>query len=91
MDAEGNSPTRQFIVELTPKGGSRLGSWGSSGRIKEDGAFEIKGIPPGEYILVAQPKPMREGEATDLRPIVVTAGKTINVTVKTDHAHASSR
>ena len=91
MDAEGNPPTRQFMVELNPKGGSRLGSWGSSGRIKEDGAFEIKGIPPGEYILVAQPNPMRSDEATDPQPIVVTAGKTIKVTLRTDHAHARSR
>ncbi len=87
VDAEGNPPTRQFIAELNPKGGSRRGSWGSSGRIKKDGSFDIKGIPPGEYILTAQPNPMREGEATDPKPIVVIAGKTIEVTVKTDHAH----
>jgi len=91
VDAEGNPPTRQFIVELNPKGGSRRGSWGSSGRIKEDGSFDIKGIPPGEYILTAQPNPMRQGEATAPQPIVVTAGKTIEVTVKTDHAHGGGR
>ena len=61
LDSAGNPPTRQFIVELEPKGGSRPGTWGSSGQIKQDGTFEIKGIPPGEYLLVAKPNPMREG------------------------------
>ena len=91
LDSAGNPPTRQFIVELEPKGGSGPGTWGSSGQIKQDGSFEIKGIPPGEYLLVAKPNPMREGEATDPKALVISAGKTIELTVRTKHAHRPQR
>lgn len=90
-DGRGNPPTRQFMVDLEPKGGSKLGSWGGSSRIKEDGSFEFKGVPPGEYVLVAHPNPMREGEATDPRPVVVTAGKTVTLTLRADAAHQRKR
>jgi len=91
LDSAGKPPTRQFIVELEPKGGSVPGSWGSSGQIKQDGSFEIKGIPPGEYTLVAQPNPKREGEATAPKALVITAGKTLELTLRTDHAHRPKR
>jgi hypothetical protein len=91
VDAQGNPPTRQFMVELEPKGGSKRGSWGGSMRIKEDASFAFKGVPPGEYVLIAHPNPMREGEATDPEPIVVAAGKIITLTLRTEHAHKRKR
>jgi hypothetical protein len=91
LDSASKPPTRQFIVELEPKGGSVPGSWGSSGQIKPDGSFDIKGIPPGEYLLVAKPNPMREGEATDPKSLVITAGRMLDLTLRAEHAHHPQR
>ncbi len=88
VDTKGNPPTRRFLVELEPEGGGKLGSWGGSMRIKEDGSFAFKGVPPGAYVLVGRPNPMRKGEATDPQSIVITAGKAVTLILRSEHAHA---
>ena len=87
VDRDGKAPTREFHVNIEPKGGSKLGSWGGSMRCKEGGTFEFSGVPPGEYVLVAQPNPMTEGEASEPKPVVITAGCALEVEFVSDHAH----
>ena len=87
VDKEGKPPTRSFMVEIEPKGGSKLGSWGGSMQCKEGGTFEFSGVPPGEYVLVAQPNPMTEGEASEPKPVVITTGCALEVEFVSDNAH----
>ena len=51
---------------------------------KEDGSFEFKGVPLGEYIVIAKPNPMKEGEASSPKPVTITAGKTVEVEIVSD-------
>ena len=86
VDRDGKAPTREFSVNIEPKGGSKRGSWSGSMRCKEGGTFEFSGVPPGEYVLVAQPNPMTEGEASEPKPVVITTGCALEVELVTDHA-----
>jgi hypothetical protein len=79
VDAEGNPPKREYIAEIEPKGGNKIGNWGGSMKCKEDGSFEFKGVPLGEYNVIAKPNPMREGEALPPKPVTITAGKTVEI------------
>ncbi len=78
---DGKPPKRAFIAEIEPKGGNKIGSWGGSMQCKKDGSFEFKGVPPGEYIVIAKPNPMREGEASPPKLVTITAGKTIELEI----------
>lgn len=85
---DGKPPGRAFIVEIEPKGGGGVGTWGGSVQCKEDGAFEFQGVPPGEYVLIAKPNPMREGEASEPKPVTISAGGTVGLEIVSHHAHS---
>ncbi len=76
---EGKRPAGEFIVELNPAGGNRLGTWGGSMKLSEDGTFEIKGIPPGDYVLSVMRNPGRSDIEPDKKSVSVEAGKTYEV------------
>lgn len=78
---DGKPPKRAFIAEIEPKGGNKIGSWGGSMQCKKDGSFEFKGVPPGEYIVIAKPNPMREGEASPPKLVTITVGKTVELEI----------
>jgi hypothetical protein len=84
-DKEGRPPKRQFVVEIEPKGGSKVGTWGGSAQVKEGGTFEFTGVPPGEYVLTARPNPGREAELSAPQPVVVKPGKPVEVTIVSDY------
>ena len=86
---DGKPPKRAFIAEIEPKGGIKIGSWGGSMQCKKDGSFEFKGVPPGEYIVIAKPNPMREGEASPPKLVTITVGKTVELEIVSNYAHNS--
>ena len=47
----------EVLVEVEPKGGSKVGSWGGSAKVKDDGTFEFNNVPPGEYRITSHPNP----------------------------------
>lgn len=49
----------QVMVNLDPVG-DPIGKWGGSMNVKEDGSFEFKGVPAGQYILHASLNPTSE-------------------------------
>jgi len=81
IGTDGNAPKREFIAEIEPKGGNKLGSWGGSMKCNKDGSFEFKGVPPGEYSIFAKPNPMREGEASPPKLVTITVGKTVELEI----------
>ncbi len=84
---DGEAPTREIIVELEPKGGHKRGSWGGSMQCKEDGGFEFAGVPPGEYLIIAKPNPMREGEASKPILVVIRVGDVVEVQIVSNYVH----
>jgi hypothetical protein len=60
-DGAGKSLSRyeghEILVDVEPKGGSKVGSWGGSATVKDDGTFEFNNVPPGEYRITSRPNP----------------------------------
>ena len=84
---DGKPPQRSFIAEIQPRDGLKVGTWGGSMHCREGGVFEFKGVPPGEYAVIAKPNPMREGEASEPKPVTVTVGGTVTLEIVNRYAH----
>jgi len=60
-DKEGRALSRyegnEILVEVEPKGGSKIGLWSGSAKVKDDGTFEFNHVPPGEYRIRSHPNP----------------------------------
>lgn len=44
-------------VSVEPVEGSKVGSWGGGGTVKDDGTIEFKNMPPGQYRITSRPNP----------------------------------
>ena len=86
LGTDGLPPTREFIVELMPEGGHKVGSWGGSMQCREGGKFEFNGVPPGKYELVARPNPGSQREATIPQKVTVQPGKACQIEIRSAHA-----
>jgi len=51
VDGDGKTRSGRINLYVESAGGVRIGKWGWSGLINEDGTFDIKGVPPGEYMV----------------------------------------
>ena len=47
----------ELMVNIEPKGGSQVGSWGGGSTVKENGTVEFTEVPAGEYRITSQPNP----------------------------------
>jgi hypothetical protein len=65
----------QYIVEITPKGGNTIGSWGGSAQIDETNSHTFRNVPPGDYVITGRPNPSREGEQTEPHEVELKAGE----------------
>ncbi len=72
VDAKGKPITSRFIVELEPKGGSRIGSWSGSSNVGADGTVIFQGVPPGDYVVFGKPNPGRADATTKIHPVTIT-------------------
>lgn len=75
VDKEGKRPAGGIVLELEAEGGNKIGTWGYSGHLSEDGTFEIKGIPPGKYVISTRPNPGSSKFEPNAGKITIEAGK----------------
>ncbi len=80
VNADGKVPAGEVHIHIRPPG-EQLGKWGGSARCKEDGSFEFKGVPPGEYLVGTDSALMTEGDRTNAKVVLVEAGKTYDLEV----------
>jgi hypothetical protein len=85
-DREGKPLSRyeehEILVEVEPKGGSKIGSWGGSAKVKDDGTFEFNNVPPGEYRVTSRPNPANSNRQYAPEQVVTVApGERTNVKV----------
>lgn len=72
----------EILVEVEPKGGSKVGSWGGSAKVKDDGTFEFSNVPPGEYRITSRPNPSNSNRQYAPEQVVTVApGERTNVKV----------
>ncbi len=70
-DEEGVPIRSQFIVELEPEGGSRVGSWSGSSNVRPDGTVTFRGVPPGRYHIFGKPNPGRADAKTEVHTVTI--------------------
>ncbi len=81
VDKDGKRPLGEIHLNIDPAVEERLGKWGSSGRLSEDGTFDISGVPPGEYIISTRPNPSRSYYKPNTKKITVKAGETYELEI----------
>lgn len=81
VDGHGKAPAGEVIVEIDPPGGPKVGTWGGAGRMRKDGTFEFRGVPPGDYVLSAKPNPWRSDQKPKTTRVSVKSGKTYELTL----------
>jgi protocatechuate 3,4-dioxygenase beta subunit len=69
----------QYLVEITPKGGNKIGSWGGSAQIDETNSYTFRNVPPGDYVVTGRPNPSREGEQTEPYDVQLKAGEMASI------------
>ncbi|QDT52222.1 hypothetical protein Pan44_02310 [Caulifigura coniformis] len=71
-----------YIVNVAPEGGEKVGSWGGSSQLGEDGACRFTQIPPGRYVVHARPNPGTEAQRTKDVTVDIKPLKTVEVELK---------
>lgn len=75
-----NVPT-QYMVEIEPEGGSKVGSWGGSASIDDKNQYTFESIPPGRYTLVGHPNPYSQDEKSEPMELELKGGEAIVKTI----------
>jgi len=80
-------PRNQFgaaaiLVQVTPRDGEVVGSWGGSAEVDGNGAHDFTGVTPGVYRISARPNPGGSGEIHSADHLVtVEPGQTVEVKI----------
>jgi hypothetical protein len=70
------------FISVTPEDGTMLNGMLPSGRVQPEGDFEVRGIPPGRYVLQVQPRGPRDEDVLVGTTSLTVAGTDVsNVTI----------
>ena len=86
VGADGKPPSDKTFVRIEHPGGPRVGQWGGSARCQEDGICEFKEVPPGEYLVSANPGLTIRDEDSGTKLVIVKAGETADVKIVKEEA-----
>ncbi|MHB1038173.1 MAG: carboxypeptidase regulatory-like domain-containing protein [Pirellulales bacterium] len=78
VEFAGDRPA-EYLVEIEPEGGSKIGTWGGSGRIDADGGISFQNVPPGRYVLTGHPNPSSADQRTAPLAVELKGGQTLEV------------
>jgi hypothetical protein len=81
LDSDGKRPSGQIVLELKPISENQLDKWGYSGYLSEDGTFDIRGIPPGQYIISTRPNPSNADYKPSIKEINVEPDRTYKIEI----------
>ena len=81
VDFGGAKRPQQYLVDIEPEGGSKIGSWGGSGSINDHNEIAYSEIPPGRYVLRGHPNPSSANETTDPLTVDLKGGRLTEVTI----------
>jgi hypothetical protein len=76
---DGAPPKENWAWRLEPEGGSKIGSYGGSGNFEQDGTYTLENVPPGKYIVTAQPNPGPAAGLNNAQTIEVKGGVAVDV------------
>ena len=77
-----NFEGHELLVNVEPKGGSQLGSWGGSSKVKDDGTVSFTEVPAGEYRITSQPNPANSNKRYAPEQVIkLDPGKRVEVRI----------
>ena len=82
VDFGGKAKPGDYIVQLQPEGGDKVGSFGGSASVDAEGRTKFTDVPPGRYVLTGKPNPSSSNDASEPVTIDLQGGKTEEVTIK---------
>jgi Carboxypeptidase regulatory-like domain len=82
VDFSGKPRPEGYIVDVSPEGGSGVGTWGGSGLIDAQNQISFSDIPPGRYIFQGQPNPSSANEHTQPLTVELKGGRLTEITLK---------
>jgi hypothetical protein len=82
IDFGKSAPPPEYIVQIEPEGGSKVGSWGGSGRVDAHHEVSFSDIPPGRYLLTGQPNPSSSNQHTAPLMVDLKGGRLTEVTIE---------
>jgi hypothetical protein len=84
VDFTGTTRPADYMIDIEPEGGSKVGSWGGSGSINAENVMEFSNVPPGRYVIQGHSNPHRENEVTEPVTVELKGGETSEITLKAD-------
>ena len=70
------------MLNVEPKEGSKIGSWGGGATVKDDGTYEFTNVPPGDYRINCRPNPANSNKTyTPEQIVTVKPGEPVKVTM----------
>jgi len=82
VDFKGKVRPREYLVQLEPEGGLKIGSWGGLGTLNDQNQYTFETVPAGRYVVEGRPNPTTEQKRTAPMTIEVKPGQTAKVTLK---------
>jgi hypothetical protein len=79
VDFTGTQRPEAYIVQITPEGGDRIGTFGGTGHINDKNQIAFENVPPGRYVFQGRPNPSTEGQETDAVTVELKGGQTAEV------------
>jgi hypothetical protein len=74
-------PKGGYIVQISPEGGEKIGSYGGGGNINKDDQMIFDNVPPGRYVFRGQPNPGSADQHTDPVTVELKGGESTKVTL----------
>jgi hypothetical protein len=82
VDFSRSARPNEYLVQIAPEGGERVGSWGGSGSIDDKNQITFKEVPPGRYVLHGKPNPSSRGDETEPVTVDLKGGEMNELTIK---------
>jgi hypothetical protein len=82
VDFTGTQRPDDYMIDIEPEGGSKIGSWGGSGSIDATNIKTFSDVPPGRYVIHGHPNPHSENERTDPVTVELRGGETAEISLK---------
>jgi hypothetical protein len=76
--AADGSPLVGASINIWPEAGLKVGTWGGTANLQDDGTFTFLNVPPGKYLASTDPSAQFSRTATGT-PFEVKAGQTVEV------------